>query len=142
MVVYSIINMSDALTLKSDNFKIAAVAIALLGGGNYGLETESDEGSMTPILMGWDDFFKENGIDNLENYIKENKLEIAEVLQSVMLGKIIDRPMLDIEMANIAENKLEAWIIDRNDKLRSSMNNIELTAHTYAAALKRQQDVD
>lgn len=131
-MIYEISNPSDALTCKGDDFVVTAVAIALLGNGNYGIQNDNES---SPVMFGWDDWFEKNGIKDLERYIKENKKEIAAVLNSVMLGSIHERQDLDAMLKLIPEHKKQQWIAERNDRRRSSLNDIETAAHEYAQKL-------
>ena len=132
-MIYEITNPSDALTCKSDNFIIAAVAIAILGVGQYGIKNENES---SPVLFGWEDWLEKNGIKNLENYIDQNREAIATVLESVMLGSVHERQDLDTMLEIIPKDKKQKWITERNDRRRSSLNDIETNAHEYASKLR------
>lgn len=130
-MIYEIINMSDALTLKSDDLVIAGVAIAILGGGNYGLSDENDE-PVTPVIFGWDQWFEKNNINDLSQFIKDHRPQIADVLDTVLLGSVDDRKKFDETLLKDKE-----FIKKRNDKMRSSLNDIESNAHRLAAAMRK-----
>jgi len=131
-MIYEISNPSDPLTCKGDDFIITAVAIAILGNGNYGITNENES---SPIMFGWDNWFEEKGIKDLSKFIDKNKKEIAAVLNSVMLGSVNGRKYLDTRLESIPEDKKRQWIAERNDRKRSSLNDIEAAAHEYAQKL-------
>lgn len=127
-MIYNIINPSDALTMHAPSLLIAGVAVALLGAGNYGVKG-------TPILCGWDQWFADQGINDLGAFIESHKQEITDALSSVLLGSADERPALDAQMLAMSEPERLAFILERNDKMRSSMSNIEKQAHALAKAI-------
>ena len=131
MKTYEIKNPSDALTIQADDFLIAAVAVALLGNGQYGIEG-------TPLLFGWDEWLPQQGIDDLGQYLEDHAVELATALRNVYLGTVEDRPQLDahISSAKLANAELEAWRVERNNRLRTSMNDIEGQSRRLAAKLE------
>ena len=131
-MIYEISNPSDALTCKGNDFVITVAAIYLLGNGNYGITNEKES---SPIMFGWENWFEKKGIKDLSKFIEKNKKEIATVLNSVMLGSIHERNDLDAMLKLIPEDKKQQWIADRNDRRRSSLNDIETIAHKYAQKL-------
>ena len=135
-MICEIINPSDALTLKTDDFIAAAIAVTILGDGKFGIQEIGGEKRCTPIIWGWTDWFIENGINELGSYIEQNRLLLAEILESVMLGNSKDREELDSMIAIIPKESIDEWILERNDRRRSSMNNIEGYAHSWAKKLR------
>jgi hypothetical protein len=134
-MIYEIINPSDALTCKADNFLVAAAAIALFGDGQYGLKEVGGNNS-TPVLFGWDNWFKDNGIDDVSEFIDNNLKEVADILDSVMLGSPDDRLDLDTMLETLSGDRKKEWIAARNDRRRSSLNDIETYAHKNANRLR------
>lgn len=137
-MIYKIINMSDGLTLISDDFEVAAVAVVILGEGGYGIESIDGE-LRTPVLLGWDKWFDDRGID-LNKYIDDNCSKIADVLDSVMLGSAKERKDLDMLLERLGEDERRKYIEERNDRIRSSMNDIETRAHTLAKMLRKSME--
>jgi hypothetical protein len=130
MKTYEIINPSDPYTMRADDFLIAAVTVAMLGNGKYGIEG-------SPILFGWDAFFEKHEID-LPKFIDAHLEEIIACMDSVLIGRESNR--IDVESALEAmtpenrESYLEKWI----DRRRSSMNDIGAGAKRWADALRKK----
>lgn len=132
--LYEIFNPSDPITMYAPDTKIGGVAVALLGNGKYGIEG-------TPIIFGWDKWFEEKGISNLLDWmaIPENAELIVKCLRSVALGSICERNDYDAALEAITDSELRAkFILGRNERRRSSMNDIETRAHTMADVIERK----
>ncbi|KKM88914.1 hypothetical protein LCGC14_1253980 [marine sediment metagenome] len=136
-----IINPSDPYTMECENFVVGAVAVCLLGGGKLGLDSEDGEHS-TPVLFGWDDWFKEQGISDLPSFLKQNKPAIADALDSVRIGDTKDR------LAEVAATKYmtpedaEKYRAKIHNNRRSSMNDIGSRAWQMAKALKGNKETE
>jgi len=127
-VIYEIANLSDAYTMRCEDFLVAAVAVAILGNGAYGIEG-------TPVLFGWDDWFKKKEI-NLGEFIPKHRLQIAEALESVLIGDKAARTEVEMTLKRISEAEHEAWLAERHDKRRSSMNDIGAEAKRLASQMR------
>lgn len=126
--IYEIFNPSDAYTMECDDFKVAAVAVAILGRGQYGIKG-------SPLLFGWDAFFEEQGI-KLDAFIAKNLEAIATALDSVLIGNETDREITMKAVALMPEVDRENFLACRHDKLRSSINNIGDNAKAIAKSLR------
>ena len=126
--IYEIANPSDAYTMKCDNFHVAAVAVAILGNGAYGIEG-------TPVLFGWDDWLKAQKLD-LDTFIPAHREQIALALESVLIGSKSAREEVDATLKRIPPDQHEAWLAERHDKRRSSMNDIGSKAQRLAKSLR------
>ena len=126
--VWEIANPSDKYTIKGP-FMACAVAVAVLGNGAYGIEG-------TPVLFGWDGWLKDKGIEDLSAYIDAHKGEIADALDSVLIGSEADRAEVESALALMPAEKRAAWLNERHDRRRSSMNNIGGRARKLAAMLR------
>lgn len=135
MKTYEIINPSDPLTFKAESLEIAAAVVLLIGGGNYGAATANNL-EKTPILFGWEPWLVERGMWPLNAWIDANKPEIIVALHSVFLGKIEERAALDAELAALPSDDARTLFSQlRNDRLRTSLNNIQKQASDLAAFL-------
>lgn len=136
-IVCEIINPSDALTMRCATFKVGAVAVMLLGGGKLGLDGP-EEDHRTPVLFGWSEWISEQfgSTNGLAEFKHEHRGAIAEALRSVALGTIAERADYEDALAAIPEEGRAAFIKRRNDRRRSSMNDIEGSAHRLADALE------
>lgn len=129
--VFEIANPSDAYTIKGA-FMAAAIAVAILGRGAYGIPG-------TPVLFGWDDWLKEKGIDDLGAYITAHKTEIVAALDSVLIGDARAREEVEATLRRIPPEQHEAWLADRHGLRRSSMNDIGATAAKLSARLRSEK---
>jgi hypothetical protein len=138
-MICEIINPSDPYTLRCQNFLVAAVAVAFLGSGNLGLRSEDGEQS-TPVLFGWEDWLKDQGIEDedLGAFAKVHRSEMADILDSVMIGDAKARQDAEAFLAELPEDKRAAWLAERHDRRRSSANDIGAAAWSLAKRLRRQ----
>lgn len=127
-MIYDIKNPSDAYTMKCDDFRIAAFSVMLLGQGQYGIEG-------SPVMFGWPEFLKEHDMDDTDKFIKDNKSAIADCLNSVIIGSVNDREELEKALVLIPVEEHEKFLSERNERLRSSMNNIGSRAKKLAIVL-------
>jgi hypothetical protein len=136
MNVYTIINPSDALTMRAPSILIAGLAVICLGQGSYGARGPDGE---TPVLTSWDLWLSQYGLmpGGLGEALEKHRTEIADALASVLLGSPADRPDVEAALAGLPDDAArEAYILARNNRLRSSLNDIEGRAHKLAKALR------
>jgi hypothetical protein len=130
--VFDIANPSDPYTIKGP-FMACAIAVAILGNGAYGING-------TPVLFGWNDWLKEHGIMDLEAHIEAHKPEIIDALDSVLIGDERDREEVEATLVRLPKEQHSAWLAERHDRRRSSMNNIGAKAERLAARLRSEQN--
>ena len=135
MMICEIINPSDAYTLRTDDFKTAAVAIAILGRGQMSLKNIDGE-ERSPVLFGWDDWLKEQGIEDLGKYIDDHAKEMADILDTVLIGGKTDREEVESTLSLLPEDQRQKWLEDRHERRRSSMNNIGAASWAWARKLR------
>ena len=128
-MIWEIHNPSDPYTIKSDSFHVAAVAVAMLGGGAYGIDG-------TPVLLGWDEWLKEQKIE-VKNFVEAHRREIADALDSVLIGSENARQEAESAIALMPPEKREAWLAERHERERTSMNDIGAKAKKWAAVLRK-----
>lgn len=137
-MICEIINPSDPYTLETENFLAAAVGIALVGGGKLGLDCENPK-QRTPILFGWDAWFQEQGIADLGKYLDDHAGEIADALDSVLIGNVRERELFKEALEAIADlKKKEAFRVKMQDQKRSSMNDIGTACWKTAETLRNK----
>jgi len=141
-ITYSIINPSDAYTIKSDSRAVACMACLLVGGGQYGLESKEGDTGLPLFTFGGDPetwFKKEFEID-IHTFIEENRERIADCLDSILIGGIGERKGIEAVLAAISnpEERERAWVAYQ-DKKRSSMNDIGTYARDLAKAIRERQ---
>lgn len=143
LLTFEIVNPSDPLSMRAPSLHIAALAIACVS-TKFGVSGVDAEGKPldSPVLFGWDDWIKREGID-LEAWCRDpEKLRaMGDALLSVCLGKPNDRADFDDAMAAITdEAKRAEFIAKRNDRRRSSLNDIETACHRQGAFLLSKAD--
>jgi hypothetical protein len=133
MKTYEIINPSDPYSLQSDDFILACVTVALLGMGMYGI-------SGSPIVRGWEPFFREKDVD-LDEYIPANWERLADCFDSVLVGTRTqqDREVVEFKFISQTELDREARYARWHKNKRKSANDIGAKARANAAHLRKQQ---
>jgi hypothetical protein len=135
-MICEIINPSDPYTLETDDFLCAAVAIATLGDGRLGLECGDQA---TPVLFGWKEWLN-SYIPDLEEYFNANRGRMADILDSVVIGRASERAEVDDARRKMSAGDFESWCRNRHDARRSSLNDIGKAAKELAARLRRRAD--
>jgi len=136
--VFEISNPSDAMTIETDNEIAAGLAITMISSGQYCLTDEQDN---TPVPMfifgGLEDWLKKKGINNLDDYIEENAVKMAEALESVLYGDAQDRKTFECAISKMSKEDAVKFRTEWNENKRSSMNNIGLVCLKYAVKLRK-----
>jgi len=141
MLLFKIVNPSDPYTIEADSLDVAAVTTVLLGQGKYPL-TSLDGGQDVPLFMfGADEWCKKvfsEDLMELSNRVMDTKLaEVADCLDSVLYGDAQDRiEFLESTEGMTREDFEEARAI-RQEKNRSSMNDIGERAYRMAKNLRK-----
>lgn len=124
-MIYEIVNMSDGYTLEADDFLVAAAATMLLGRGYYGLRGNGEE--MPIFLIGGAEewvFERYGGMEEFQNFVKDNTDAITSCLDTVAICLGEDRP---IDMTDYRARL--------HDERRTSLNDIGRAAWELAEAL-------
>lgn len=136
--VYEIVNWSDSYTIKGP-FLSCAVGTLLLGEGNYPLSDEQGKVVLLSFLteVGINDWLREHtgadSADALGEYINANRMAIADVLDTVLIGS---RNEYEALVVAVPDNKRDAFREQWHDKHRSSLNDIGKRAQVIAARLR------
>lgn len=138
MNLYDIMNPCDDLTMYAPSIEVAGAALGILGQGRLGArDVKTDE--RTPLLIGWEPWFKERQMDPLGPWIIAHGAEIVAALRTIMLSTPENRAEIDAMLAQQEDPQArDAWILSRNEKIRSSMNDIEGNAHRMAGHLENR----
>lgn len=89
MITYEIINPSDEVFIKSNDLKIAQMAVLLLAQGKYGLKDNQGKICLPLFLLGgFEEWAKENYGDTVEvnKFIEANEQKIAECLATCFMN--------------------------------------------------------
>jgi hypothetical protein len=136
--ICELVNPSDAITFVVDDVKVAGVAILLLGEGAYGLTNGAGDTVVPLGLFGfWRTWIQEQQID-LEKFVPENRLAMAEFLETVCYGSVAEREAFDVAMSRMIPDKAQEHQAWWNGKKRSSLNDIGKGALLLAKALREK----
>jgi len=137
MTVYEIANPSDAITIESDDGIAAGLAITMISNGQYCINDEHDKSPVPMFIFGgFEEWMKEKGL-NLDTYVKENAVKMAEALESVLYGGFSDRKIFESATAKMSKENALKFREEWNESKRSSMNNIGLVCQNYAKRLRK-----
>lgn len=140
LVRWELINPSDAYTFLAPNTLIAECAVLLLGQGAYGANPEEGSGlEQAPLFLlgGAEEWFKEQGIDSIVTFIAAHRAEIADALDSFMIGDLRERKAFNRLINTITDPvEREKARLAFHDEKRSSMNNIGAYAWKLAMHLR------
>ncbi|MEM1202965.1 MAG: hypothetical protein AAGN66_07025 [Acidobacteriota bacterium] len=127
-------NPSDPYTLRCHDFRIACVAVLILGEGHYGCQEIGGKGRSSPIIWGWDEFLEEHNLDL--NNLRFGADAIANVLDSILIGPPSTRKDIESMAARIPDDELEEWLGEYLERHRTSLNNIGEAAALLARKLR------
>lgn len=134
MPIYELINPSDPYTFEAPNIAVAGVVACTLSSG-FGARLMSDDvDESSPMLFGWDEWQKEQGIDDA--WMLSHRSEVADAFDSFLIGDANQRQDVESMLAELPEEKREAWRAKRQDRHRSSMNQIGERAYQLAQQLR------
>lgn len=132
--LYELVNPSDPYTFRAPNIQVAGAAVALLSTSFGATCLEDGDDETTPILFGWKEWCDSHGIDG--PWIKAHKEEIADALDSFLIGGKNERADVETMLAELPEEKREEWRAKRQDRHRSSMNRIGEAAYRLAKRIR------
>jgi hypothetical protein len=118
-MLYEIVNPSDPITFEAEDPKVATAVGILLGRGAFSVE---------------------DTFGDYEKWNSENRLAVAEALESVMVCEISDRRALNAEFEGLSRDEKVARLRRFNDEQRSSMNDIAGAAFSAAEQLRKTQE--
>lgn len=133
MTLYELINPSDAYTFYAPSIEVAGVCAALLSPG-FGAKPVSGDGERTPVLFGWEQWLEDRQINS--DWIEEHRNEIADAYDSFLIGGARQRADVESMLAMLPEDKRQEWRDQRQDRHRSSMNQIGEAAYAQARRLR------
>lgn len=137
-MIYDISNPSDPYTLKADDFATATAAVLLLGRGHYGLTSEDGTLEVPLFLLGGSEAWLEEQGFTIPGLIDGHELEIAQVLDSVLIGTFGARREVESALAKMSPEDGEKWLAERHERKRSSMNDIGAQAKAIAKTLRKK----
>lgn len=139
--LWEIVNPSDPYTLACDDYEVVALAGLMLGKGHYAM-CEIDGEREVPLFLfgGAEEWFSQTFGHTLSDSLKAKSRNVAEALDSVMIGRPESRRAYETALAHIpTEEGRMAYRAEMLNQQRSSMNNIGKRAWSLANALRRSQ---
>jgi len=133
LTLFRLINPSDPYTFYAPSLEVAGVCVALLSTG-FGAEEVGGSDESTPVVFGWDQWLEARGIDS--EWIFEHRLEIADAYDSFLIGDEGKREDVESMLSMLNEEQREKWRNDRQDRHRTSMNQIGEAAYARAKAIR------
>ena len=115
---YELINPSDPYTFLAPSYEVATLTVFVLG-TQFGAKSE-DGSKEVPLFLfgGSEEWYKNQFERTVEDGINALKLEIAEALESFMLGDFEDRKRYELALSCIdKEEKKQKFIIKLNQKM-------------------------
>jgi hypothetical protein len=134
MPVYELINPSDAYTFEAPNLVVAGAAVCCLS-TSFGAKRVDGPDENTPIMFGWPEWLKQCGVT--PKWWATHRTEVADALASFLIGSPADRADVVDMLAELPPEKREAWRARRQERHRTSMNQIGEQAYATAEALRR-----
>lgn len=136
--LWELANPSDPYTFYAKSVEVAAVVSCLLSTGFGAFQPRDSKAERTPVLFGWEEWFKEKGIESVTDFIDANALELAEAFDSFLIGDQDRREDVDSMIAILTEEQLKQWKLERQDRKRTSMNQIGEKAYQLADTLRKR----
>jgi len=138
-MIHKIMNSGSEYTIEGDNYGVLSAAIFLLGKGNLGTDSIDTEFKV-PITIVMEkssgrEWFKEKFNVDLDNFIEQNKIDIADSLTTVLYGSCEDRDVffknLD-KIQKVDKYKTETYI--NNYFKKDTMNGTSLMYEAFEIA--------
>lgn len=146
MPVYSIVNPSDPYTFEAPDVAIAFGVAVFIGGGMYAMDpVEKGAAVSVPFFLSdgsteaWcQRTFGQSLNDVIATLTGERLGEVADALDSVLVGEPGDRATEIAILANAPTGRAHLLRDERHDARRSSMNDIGRRAWGIADSLRRK----
>ena len=89
---------------------------------------------MPVLIFGWSDWLADKGIADIKQYLQENGIALAEVLESFVYGSFSDRELYGIACEGKSGEERLRFKAEWDDKKRSSLTDIG----SYCTKVARQ----
>lgn len=141
-MLFRISNPSDPYTIEASSLDVAAMTSILIGQGHYGFQS-LDGGESVPMFAfgGGDQWCQkhfEEDLMELSNRVMDTKLsQVADCLDSALYGDRQERLEFLEETKDMNRPTFEAFRLMRQEKKRSSINDIGERAYRMAAKMRQ-----
>ncbi|MBE5791642.1 MAG: hypothetical protein E7322_05725 [Clostridiales bacterium] len=135
---YSLINPSDPYTFIAADKEIAALVVAIINPA-YGGETEDHNEEMRiPIFIfgGFEEWYQDEFGRAPKDGLIERKADVAQALDSFMLGGFRDRTRYTAALEAIDDPEKRKAFIEKWNDGRTSLNNISSFAHSLSEQMR------
>lgn len=129
-------NPSDTYTFRAPTLEVAGAAVAMLSTA-FGARPADGQGEGTPAVFGWEEWLAARGIDRA--WVVAHLEDIAAALDSFLIGAPDEREEVERQLALLPEDQRAAWRSHRQDRHRSSLNDIGEEAYETARRLRQLQ---
>lgn len=137
---FELINPSDPYTFIAKNREVAAITVFVLG-TMYGAQLKEDEDGKNEvpvfILGGAEEWYEEQFGHSVDEGIEKYRLDVAEALESFMLGNFEDRERYETALSFIDNSEKKDEFKKKWQDSCSSLNDIGTRAHDIAKEIKK-----
>jgi hypothetical protein len=129
-MIWELINPSDAIVFETDSVELAALAVAVVGRGQYGAEADCTGKNVEIPMFAFqsseetDKWFIDYFGASLEQSLSRRKSELPAVLRSFTLGHPKDLESYNLSLSFIPLEKHQEFKSKWKEQRRSSMNDI------------------
>ena len=146
MILYDLVNPSDAVTFYASSREVALVVTFMLGRGMYAANAIDEDGrtledsdlDIPLFIMGYgiDDFLDENDI-SLNDTADDHRQEIIESFESFCTGTARERRLFESALSYMDDQEQKgSFVAEWDDRQRSSLNDITNSAYELAKGMK------
>lgn len=137
MPLYELINPSDPYTFRARDLLTAGVVACQLSTGFGARCCDGSSDDSTPVLFGWSEWLDAHGLDSTWQENPDNLDAAAEAYESFLIGSPAVRADVESMLAMLPDAAArKKFIDDRQERQRSSMNEIGESAYKLAALLR------
>jgi hypothetical protein len=143
-MIYEFVTVSDPITFIAENDSIAWIVASLLAEGKEGCTREDGKSINTMTAFAPESkrpeiYMEYIGTENIGEYVKEHKKEIADAFRSFAYGSINERKQYDAAIAAITDpEKLKQFKEQHEDTQRTSMSRWVNYAWSLGEKMKEQ----
>ena len=136
---YDLINPSDPYTFIADDLETAALVVLIFGTA-YGAKPKNG-GEEVPIFLlgGALEWYQKHFGRTPDDGLIAKKKEVADAMESMMLGYFQDRERYEAALAAITDPQKKAKFMKTWQDGCSSLNNIGQAAHSLAKKLRAEE---
>lgn len=137
MPLYELINPSEPYTFRARDILTAGIVACQLSNAFGARCCDGTSKDSTPVLFGWSEWFDAHGLDSTWQENPSNLDAAAEAFESFLIGSPAVRADVESMLAMLPDAAArKKFIDDRQDRQRSSMNEIGASAYKLGKLLR------